>query len=106
MKRIIKKILVFLGMTKAIPLADSDPGLTVGQKAAAARETLANPIFKTALSEIRQEVVVLWENCRLEENAKRDYLWTHLKVLGQIEGRLQKYLNDAAYQKYLDEQSR
>jgi hypothetical protein len=88
---------------KEVNFANADISLTVGEKASSARQMLDNPIFQTAFQEIRSEIILMWENAAVDDEAKRKFCWEYLKALNQVKGRLEKYINDAVYQRHLDD---
>jgi hypothetical protein len=80
--------------------------VTPRERADGARELLKNPVFKSVLHEIREELVAALENTPITDLELEHEGVRTLQVLKRVETKLQRYVEDGKLeQKKLEEQS-
>lgn len=78
-----------------IKFESSDIKLTPMERASAAKQILGNSVFMEAVSELRREIMDLWEKTGVNQVEEREFCFVFGKALSRLVVRLEGYVNEA-----------
>ncbi len=91
-KRICRR---FCGCFDYIPIPATGVDLTVEERATAARQIKANPLWEPLFDALRADAHKMWFDTTTDDVNAREYLWTHTQILGVIQRRINGYIAHA-----------
>lgn len=78
--------------------------MTPIERAAHAKEALANPVLKEAFEQVRTGIIAKIETCGLSDVETQHECTLMLQLLKQVKGRLERHIEDAKVEQKKQEQ--
>lgn len=72
--------------------------LTAEERASHANRLLMNPIFQEVMGRLIDDAVTIWKRTSFKDTEEREFLWGHIRALEQLQGRIERMVNDSLYE--------